>query len=404
MTEKEMLNYAIESGILDLGTIQKKIEMNERKKYLDMHKNKVWQSKNGQWNTYVDDLSSAEKRRRIKRSTRESIEDAIIEHYKNCSHDITIKELFYEWVEKKIEYGEIQKQTYDRYEVDFNRFFGDSNLLNSKVRYISEDDLEDFIRKTIHSFNLSSKAWGNLRTIINGMFKFARKRGYSNIKISVFMDELELSKRIFKKRDIDDFENIFTDQEIEKLIEYLENHKTMNDLAILIAIYTGMRVGEIVALKHEDIFQSYIYVRRTQVKYIGDDGKYISEIRNNPKTEAGVRKVAISEKLRPSLNELRKISLGNEFLFFDAKTEKVKTIHSIDAHLYRVCERIGIRKRSMHVLRKTYATRLINAGVDESVIINQMGHTEIETTKKYYYYNDKLIDQIADKINEAINF
>lgn len=58
----------------------------------------------------------------------------------------------------------------------------------------------------------------------------------------------------------------------------------------------------------------------------------------------------------------------------------------------------------MHVLRKTFATRLINAGIDEAVIINQMGHTEIETTKQYYYYNDKSISQIAEKINNAINF
>lgn len=72
--------------------------------------------------------------------------------------------------------------------------------------------------------------------------------------------------------------------------------------------------------------------------------------------------------------------------------------------LYRACEKIGIPKRSMHVLRKTYATRLINAGVDEAIIINQMGHTEFATTKAYYYYNDKLTSQVAEKIQQAINF
>ena len=403
ITDKEILNFALDNGIIDIDTLKEKIEMNERKKYLKMHKNKIWQSQNGKWNTYVDD-SENKKRRRIKKSTYESLEDAIIMHYKGQVHDITVKELFYEWVTKKLEYGEIQKQTYDRYEFDFNRFFGNSNLLNSKVKYISEDDLEDFIRKTINIMHLSSKGWSNLRTLINGMFKYARKNGYSNIKISVFMDELELSKRIFKKKDIDDFDNIFTDQEIDNLVKYLCNKKTLNDFAILIGIYTGMRVGEIVALKHEDIFDDYIYVRRTQIKYIDDNGRYVSEIRNNPKTDAGVRKVAISNKLRPILNDLRKVSFENEYLFYVPNQKKVKTIHSVDSYLYRACEQIGIPKRSMHVLRKTFATRLINARVDEAVIINQMGHAEIETTKQYYYYNNKSISQIAEKINNAINF
>ena len=53
------------------------------------------------------------------------------------------------------------------------------------------------------------------------------------------MDELELSKRIFKKKDIDDFDNIFTDQEIDNLVKYLCNKKTLNDFAILIGIIYG---------------------------------------------------------------------------------------------------------------------------------------------------------------------
>jgi integrase len=63
-----------------------------------------------------------------------------------------------------------------------------------------------------------------------------------------------------------------------------------------------------------------------------------------------------------------------------------------------------MQKRSMHVLRKTYATRLINSGIDEAIIINQLGHTEIDTTKQYYYYNDKSIKQIAEKIEFVMNF
>ncbi len=404
ISDKQLLNFAIENDIIDVGALKEQIAMNERKKYLDMHTNKIWKSDDGKWNTYIEDSSTVSGRRRIRRNDLKSVEDVIVSYYKADHHDITVKELFYEWIDRKMSYGEIQKQTYDRYEVDFNRFFGDWKFANAKVNYITEEDLEDFIRKTIHDMNLSAKGWANLRTLLNGMFKYAKKRGYSNIRMRLFMDELELSKKVFAKKQRNDCDNIFTDRELECVLDYVKNDNSLNGMAVLIAIYTGMRVGEIVALKHEDIFDNYIYVHRTQIKYLGEDGKYVYDIRDCPKTDAGVRKVAISEKLKPILIHLRKYSIDNEYLFYDKSNKKIKTIHCIDSYLYRVCEKVGIPKRSMHVLRKTYATRLLNANVDEAIIINQMGHTEIETTKKYYYYNDKSIKQIAEKINTAINY
>lgn len=58
----------------------------------------------------------------------------------------------------------------------------------------------------------------------------------------------------------------------------------------------------------------------------------------------------------------------------------------------------------MHVLRKTYATRLLNSNVDEAIVINQMGHTDIATTKGYYYYNDKTMEKMADLIGNVISY
>ena len=56
LTDKEMLKFAVENGMIDIDTIQKQIEMNERKKYLEMHKSKIWQSTDGKWYTFLPDL------------------------------------------------------------------------------------------------------------------------------------------------------------------------------------------------------------------------------------------------------------------------------------------------------------------------------------------------------------
>ena len=126
------------------------------------------------------------------------------------------------------------------------------------------------------------------------------------------------------------------------------------------------------------------------------------EVRDTPKTEAGIRKVVIVDKLRPIIKQLRHINPFTEYVF--EKNGVLITKQSPSKCLYRACENVGIPKRSMHKLRKTFATRLINANVDEAVITNQMGHTDIMTTKDFYYYNDKNIKRMTDMIGDVINY
>lgn len=399
LSEKELLNYALENGMIDVSTIQKTIEMNERKKYLEMHNHEVWQGKDGYFYTKVDDETKPGGRRMIKKSQRKAVEDAIVEFYKGKSREPTIESVFTEWMDQKMEYGEIQKQTKERYEVDFLRFFED--IKEKKMKYVSEEDLENFVKISIHKNNLKAKAWANLRTILIGIFKFAKKRGYTNISITSFLGDLEISRKAFCKDKKTDEESVFTDSEMRKLVKCLRENMNIANLAVLMAAYTGMRAGEVVALKWEDINEKYIYVHRTQIRY-RQDGKDVYEIRDFPKTEAGVRKIVIVENLKPVLKRLRLLNPFSEYVFMKDGEVIKKCVPS--SSLRRMCDKAGIPRRGMHVLRKTYATRLLNANVDESVIINQMGHTDIATTKGHYYYNDKALDNMAESIGKTINY
>ena len=67
-------------------------------------------------------------------------------------------------------------------------------------------------------------------------------------------------------------------------------------------------------------------------------------------------------------------------------------------------EKLNICKRSTHKIRKTYGTTLINSNVDEAVIINQMGHADIKTTKEYYYFSNRNKQEKVNQINNAISF
>ena len=99
LTDKAILNYALQNGIIDIYTIQKQIEMNERKKYLNMHESTIWQGKDKKWYTYLPDK---EKRRKlIKRNSKTEIENLIIDYWKENTEKHTFETVFYEWIKEK---------------------------------------------------------------------------------------------------------------------------------------------------------------------------------------------------------------------------------------------------------------------------------------------------------------
>ena len=92
---------------------------------------------------------------------------------------------------------------------------------------------------------------------------------------------------------------------------------------------------------------------------------------------------------------LKKIDFGCEYLISD--NGKRLTAKQINYHLQKICKEIGIEPRSTHKLRRSYASMLLGAGVDTAVVTNQLGHTEIATTEKYYHYD---IEDDAEKIQQ----
>ena len=93
MTENEILQYAISQGIVDLGTLQKEIELAQREKYLNEHKNSIWQGKNGKWYTELP-ATEERPRRLVKKVHKEDLEEEIINFYKSAEEHITFKQSF----------------------------------------------------------------------------------------------------------------------------------------------------------------------------------------------------------------------------------------------------------------------------------------------------------------------
>lgn len=397
----EILQFIIKNGMLDLHDVQDSMEAMKREELLKKHQYKIWQGKDGKWYTYLPDESKKDGRRLIKRIDKTSLEDIVVEYCRK-EEKVFLKDIFEEWVSQKLEYGEIQKQTYDRYKTDFQRFFANSEISKVDIRKITEDDLELFVRDTIKNLNLTNKSYSGLRLLLIGIFKYAKKRKYTEISITQFLGDLELAKKCFAKRIKKDEESVFTDTEVEKIYKYISDNKSLINFGILLAFQTGVRVGELCTLKFSDIQGNKLSISRTEVRYRDSKGNYIYEVRESPKTEAGNRDIILNSQAQKTLKQIRRMNPFGEYMFVRNGIRIKEKAFSVK--IVKICQYVGIKERSMHKVRKTYATKLINGGVDESLIIKQMGHTSIDCTKNYYYFNNKSDEEAVRQIEAAISY
>ena len=114
LSKEEILQKALQAGIIDFDMLGQRVENMTREQILKNHPYKIWPNKHGLWLTYIPDKTKKYKRAFLKRKTEEELQDAVVKFYQKQKEEIYIRNVFKEWSESKLKYGEIKKQSYDR--------------------------------------------------------------------------------------------------------------------------------------------------------------------------------------------------------------------------------------------------------------------------------------------------
>jgi len=378
--------------MIDLTLIQHEYEKMIRQKILEHQK--IWLASDGRWKTYIE---IAGKRKLIAKSSRDALEDEVVNHYRDPR--MTFRDCFNLWIAEKLEYGEIQNQTYDRYTADYKRYIHSTDLETKEVKGIDELYLEDFIKKKISDNHLTAKNWSNMRIIITGTMVYARKHGYTDMRISLFMSELQLSSKIFERKPVKDSEQVYNEDEEARIKQYVHDHPDMLGLGVILGFVTGVRVGEAAALKWSDWEGDVLTVQRTEIKY-KKDGRWAEEVRGFTKGRDGIREVVLTEEAQGILRQLYQYTGSQDGYIFMRDGQRIKAAW-LSNKIESLCRCTGMPHRSFHKIRKTYCTTLLDAGVSEKIVTKQVGHTEILTTKKFYYYNKEEIGTIKERLEKV---
>ena len=392
------LNYLIDNGIIDLPNIQSIIEMKKRQELLNNHPYKIWCGSNGKWYTYLPDETKG--RVLKKKSTKEDIEDVVIKYQESVMSNPTIEELFDEWNDHRRDIGRIAKSSHTRLRQVFDRHFKEFG--KRRIASVKENEWIDFLEAQVFEHNLSSKAFASLKSITKGMLKWAKRQGIIAYSPELMLTELDLSDNVFTKKIKEDYEEVFDEDETQKMLSYLTGNRDIRNDGITLLFVSGMRVGELVGIKPQDINlnSNTVKIRRTETRF-KDGDETIYTIKEYPKTQAGVREIVIPSSYSWLLKELYVKSRGQEFVF--EENGKRLTTLLIRKRIYSICKKTGVYKKSPHKIRATYDTILLDNGVDKRMVKDQMGHSDIAVSEKNYHRNRKsiknkavIIDGIAD--------
>lgn len=179
---------------------------------------------------------------------------------------------------------------------------------------------------------------------------------------------------------------------LEEQAMFLEAIKnTSNYRQYMLILNTGLRTGELVGLKWEDVnfINRTISVNRTmEFRYSDDDYKI-----GPPKSDHGYRTIPMTQtayeilKLLDEERRNRKVCdiRFKDFVFVNRKGTPTKN-STYDSHLYKIAEKIGIENFSMHTLRHTFATRCIENGMRPKTLQKLLGHAKISITMDRYVH------------------
>ena len=250
-----------------------------------------------------------------------------------------------------------------------------------KLSEISNEDIISFSNKLLTAGRsgqkLSPKTVSDILSRMKSIRRFALIRGY---EVNYVSNAVEIPLRQGQIRTL-------TNSEENKLLRYLKSHFDLTALGILLSLFTGLRIGELCALKWSDFSfgDKEFRVQRTMQRLHNlneDTAKKTFIDIDAPKSPSSVRKIPLPAELIKYL----KLAYVEDAYVLSGSKDKFVEPRTLENRFKRVLKKCGIEKFNFHVLRHSFATKCVELGFDIKSLSEILGHSSVNITLNRYVH------------------
>lgn len=312
---------------------------------------------------------------------------------------ILYKDWIYEWLLNQKHY--IKESTYANYSsIIFNHLI--PSLGDYTLEMINNKIIQDYLLSMYengridNTGGLSDKTIKDIAMLIKTSFKNAIKNDLINyINLDFSYPKCSVKSKMY----------VLTKHEQNKLISFCLQNKTSRNLGILLALYSGLRIGELCALKWQDfdLKKNIITINKTlQRVYIKGLSKNESKIIiSTPKTRNANRVIPINKDFSILLKEIK--TKDDDYIL--SCTSNYIEPRTYRKYFDKVLKTNKIDHINFHSLRHTFATNCIRLGVDYKTVSELLGHSSVNIALNLYVHplmsqKKKCIDLICKDFNK----
>ena len=315
----------------------------------------------------------------------------------------TFKETYEKWfsVYKNIVKAKSSEKV--KYSMTLIKDYIEDDFIISKIDHrLLQDMINDLYYEKDYSYNYVSSIKSHLSLIFN----YAEKEEYIS---SNPMNKVSIQRKPKTKDDIEKITNKYLELSEAKLLldEMRKNKRSERNADIVeFIMWTGLRIGELLALKEENYDGKFIYVAGT-LDYTTN--KYSDGVIGTTKNEQSTRKVELPDKaikiIEKVLNENKFSSKTSGGFTFCSYTGNPVAIQTVNTSLKNYVEKIELNKHvTTHVFRHTHVSLLAEKNIPLKSIMDRVGHSDMETTTKIYtHVTDKMKERVIEELN-SIDF
>lgn len=252
-------------------------------------------------------------------------------------------------------------------------FFG-----NCSPQLITTEMTAEFIDYLLTTKNLSAKTVKDTAVILKSILKYISKN-YGMDMIDIVMPKYT-AKKI----------RVLSQEEQKKFFEYLISDLDIYKFGVLFALMTGLRIGEVCALRVGDIYldERVVEVRETvqRIKNLSGEGPKTKLVFSAPKSNTSARIVPLTTTAYELCKEKVSNTSPDAFLLTGSETEFIEP-RTLQFHIKKYGKVCGIEDMHFHVLRHTFATRCVEVGFEIKSLSEVLGHSSPRITLERYVHS-----------------